>query len=242
MSLLAASLTAALAGAAGVQPGAAAAEPQGPPAASPLVRQSGPASAAPPGAAPSLLPPPATAATSPTGAAPGVSSYPASFFTAAQPNTARDMINRLPGFTFDDGATARGFDAAAGNVLVDGELPASKTDDIDSVLRRLPASQVLRIDVIRGGAPGIDMHGKNLVANVIRKTGPSSSGDIQLNDRWLTSDGRQVPGLRIEGTRQGGGTSLEGSFAIARFIDDGQGSGDVAQSGRGQRGPGARRR
>ncbi len=207
-------------------------EPQGPPTSSPLVRQSGSASAAPPGAAPSLLPPASIKLAAPGNAAPaGVSSYPASFFASALPNTAKDMIDRVPGFTFDDGASARGFDAAAGDVLIDGELPASKSDDIDSVLRRLPASQVLRIDVIRGGEPGIDMHGKILVANVIRKTGPSSSGDIQLNDRWLTSDGRQVPGLRIEGTHQSDGRTLEGGFAISRFIDDGQGSGTVVQSG-----------
>ena len=239
MGLLAATMAAASASAliSAAQPDAtsAGAEPQGPPAASPLVRQSGPAAARPGAASPSILPPAATSLAPPPGAAAvptsGTSVYPASFFAAAQPNTARDMIDRLPGFTFDDGSSARGFDAAAGNVLIDGELPASKSDDIDSVLRRIPAAQVLRIEVIRGGAPGVDMHGKSLIANVIRKTGPSASGDIQVNDRWLTSDGRQVPGVRIEGSRQRDGTTLEGSAAISRFIDDGQGSGSVVQSG-----------
>ena len=220
MSLLAAMMAVAIANAAEAPPTSpAGAEPQGPPTSSPLVRQSGSASATPPGTSPSLLAPASTQVAAASGVAPpGVSSYPASFFAAAQPNTAREMIDRVPGFTFDDGATARGFDAAAGNVLIDGELPASKNDDIDSVLRRLPASQVLRIDVIRGGAPGIDMHGKSLVANVIRKPpGPPDSGDIQISDRWLTSDGRQVPGVRIEGTRQNDGKTLEGAFAIGRF-------------------------
>ena len=202
------------------------------------MRQNGSASTAPATAPPSILPPAGSAvAPSLGGAAPSsvasVVSYPANFFVAASPNSARDMISRVPGFTFDDGATARGFDAAAGNVLIDGELPASKSDDIDSILRRLPASQVLRIDVIRGGAPGIDMHGKSLVANVIRKTGTSTTGDIQLTERWETSDGRQLPGLRVEGSHQENGTTLEGSFAISRFLDDGQGHGGVVQSGPG---------
>ncbi len=219
------------------QPGTGAAqEPQGPPTSSPLVRQSGSGAAGPTGALPSMLPAPSSDVAGAPGApgppsAPGVVSYPAAFFAAAGPNTAREMIARLPGFVFDDGAAARGFDAAAGNVLIDGELPTSKNDDIDSVLRRLPASQVERIDVIRGSQPGIDMHGKTMVANVIRKRGASTTGDIQLTERWLTSDGRQLPGLRIEASRQENRTSLEGSFAIARFLDDGQGHGSVVQSG-----------
>ncbi len=214
---------------------------QGPPTNSPLVRQSGSAAIAPATAPPSILPPAGSAVAPPAGgaapvAAGGVVSYAASFFAAASPNSARDMISRVPGFTFDDGATARGFDAAAGNVLIDGELPASKSDDIDSVLRRLPASQVLRIDVIRGGSAGIDMHGKSLVANVIRKTGSATTGDIQLTERWSTSDGRQLPGLRIEGSHQADSTTLEGSLAVARFLDDGQGHGSVVQTGPGGEG------
>ncbi|MGC1303367.1 MAG: TonB-dependent receptor [Caulobacteraceae bacterium] len=161
----------------------------------------------------------------------GVASYPASFFAAAQPNTARDMIDRVPGFAFDDGSSVRGFEAAAGNVLIDGELPTSKGDDINSVLRRIPASQVARIDLIRGGAPGVDMHGKVLVANVIRKTGPASTALIALSNQWVASDGRQNPAIRLEGTRRADGTALEGSLLVARFVDDGAGSGSVVQSG-----------
>jgi hypothetical protein len=72
----------------------------------------------------------------------------------------------------------RGFEGAAGDVLIDGELPTSKSDDLESVLRRIPASQVARIDLIRGGAPGIDMHGK-----VVRggdKVGHWSGGVMRL--------------------------------------------------------------
>ena len=54
-----------------------------------------------------------------------VVSYPASFFASAQPNTAMEMIARLPGFAFDSGDGVRGFSGAAGNVLIDGERPAT---------------------------------------------------------------------------------------------------------------------
>jgi hypothetical protein len=35
-----------------------------------------------------------------------VTPYPAAFFAASQPNSALDMIARLPGFTFDNGEAA----------------------------------------------------------------------------------------------------------------------------------------
>ena len=222
-------------GTAQTDPGAAATEAQGPPTATPLLRQSGPVATT-PGARPSVAaaPPTEAQASSPNAAgtaASGVLSYAAAFFTAAQPSTARDMINRLPGFIFDDGASVRGFEGAAGNVLIDGELPTSKSDDVGSVLRRIPASQVARIDVIRGGAPGIDMHGKALIANVVRKSGPSSTAVLAVSNQYLTSDGRQAPAIRLEGTQRHDGSSLEGSLVVARFIDDGEGDGKVVQTG-----------
>src|SRR4051794_21758574 len=94
-----------------------------------------------------------------------VLTYPASFFAEAQPNTAYDMIARLPGFVFNNGTTARGFSGTAGNVLIDGQRPTSKSDDLQSILLRMSAAGVERIDLIRGGAPGIDMQGQTVVAN-----------------------------------------------------------------------------
>ncbi len=158
------------------------------------------------------------------GPASGVLSYPANFFASQAPNTAYDMITRLPGFAFDDGGSVRGFAGAAGNVLIDGQRPTSKTDDLQSILKRIPASQVERIDVIRGGAPGIDMQGKTVVANVIRKAGGGFHGTAVLVNIGL-EDGRNVPQGRLEGGYSKDGRDLEGSILIARFFDDGEGSG-----------------
>src|SRR5215472_13544132 len=80
-----------------------------------------------------------------------VIAYPASFFASMGLDTAYDMVLRVPGFVFDDGSNVRGFAGAAGNVLIDGERPTSKTDDLVSILKRVPASAVERIDLIRGG-------------------------------------------------------------------------------------------
>lgn len=158
----------------------------------------------------------------------GVISYPASFFEAAQLNTANDMVARLPGFVFDGGSGVRGFAGAAGNVLIDGERPTTKSDDLVSILRRIPASQVERIDVIRGGAPGIDMQGKTVLANVVRKGGASTTGLISIVNQFIY-DGRNAPGIRLEGSRRGEGKILEGSLVMAGFVDDGAGDGQLVQ-------------
>ncbi len=206
----------------------ASAEPQGPPSTTPLTAQSGAATPSHSGAVSqsstqkieTLQPAPAAGQ-----AASGVTSYPASFFAPFQPNTATDMIDNLPGFVFDDGDSVRGFAGAAGNVLIDGQRPTSKSDDLHSVLRRIPASQVERIDVIRGAAPGVDMQGKTVMANLIRKKDTGVTGVIAVANVWLPKDGRQLPAVRLEGQDRHGDTSLEGSLLAASFDDDGAGHG-----------------
>jgi outer membrane receptor protein involved in Fe transport len=114
----------------------------------------------------------AAAATPEVAAQQGVISYPPSFFAQYQAANASEMVRRIPGFTLDFGDSARGFEGSAGNVLIDGQRPSTKSDNLDDILRRIPATQVERIDLIRGGAPGVDMQGKTVLANVIRrKTG-----------------------------------------------------------------------
>ena len=65
-------------------------------------------------------------------------------------------------------------------MLIDGQRPTSKSVSLENVLQRIPPDNVLRIDMIRGGAPGIDMQGQPVVANVIRKPGGSSTTTVQI--------------------------------------------------------------
>ena len=154
----------------------------------------------------------------------GATAYPAAFFAASQPNSAMDMIARIPGFSFDEGDNVRGYGGAAGNVLIDGQRPASKSEGLEDSLRRIQASQVERIDIIRGGAPGIDMQGKTVIANVIlRKDKPG---------QWLFAvasgvfqDGRTTPAARFEGSRKFGDRTFEWSALGFNFVDDGAGEG-----------------
>lgn len=170
------------------------------------------------------LQPAAAAPSAPAPAPSAVNSYPAAFFAAAQPTTALDMVSLLPGFVFDKGDTVRGFGGAAGNVLIDGTRPASKDDALDQVLGRIPARSVLRIDVIRGGAPGIDMQGKTVLANIIRRTDAGAKLTLAASGT-RASDGRLAGALKAEGSKRAGQTSWEGSLLIARYFDDGAGTG-----------------
>jgi outer membrane receptor protein involved in Fe transport len=169
-------------------------------------------------------PPLAVQATPEAGSAQGVTSYPVAFFAEAQPNSAMDMISRIPGFAFDDGDNVRGYGGAAGNVLIDGQRPASKTEGLEDALRRIQARQVERIDIIRGGAPGIDMQGKTVIANVILKKGGEGQWLLSVANA-LHQDGRTQPAARFEGSTPVGPGTFEWSHLYYVGIDDGAGEG-----------------
>ena len=150
--------------------------------------------------------------------------YDAAFFAEQKPNTAYDMIGRLPGFSFTNTGSARGFAGTAGNVLIDGQRPTSKSDDLQSILTRIPASDVERIEVIRGGAPGIDMQGLTIVANVIRKKGASTQWVLDATEN-IFQDGHTVPGLTLNFTEHDGDKTFEASAARYAGYDDSVGNG-----------------
>jgi len=97
------------------------------------------------------------------------SNYPASFFNQYQPQNAMDMVNQLPGFNFDRGDHARGFGGNAGNVLINGARPTSKSGGLRGALQRIPAAQVERIEILRGGVSAGEAAGQAVVANVIQR-------------------------------------------------------------------------
>ena len=142
-----------------------------------------------------------------------VVAYPFAFFTEFRPITALDMIGRIPGFAFDGGSSARGISGTVGNVLIDGERPLARGDSLSSILSRVPAGQVVRIDVVRGGAGGIDMGGKPVVANVIRRpdAGVSGAASASLS---VTRDGDLGPGVSLQAQRQRNGRSYEGALRL----------------------------
>ena len=79
-----------------------------------------------------------------------VVTYEPDYFAVFSPRTALDMVERVPGFALDEGQERRGFAGAAGNVLIDGAAPAAKSEDLSDILERIPAGDVVRIELIRG--------------------------------------------------------------------------------------------
>ena len=96
-----------------------------------------------------------------------VISYDAAFFNRYNPVTALDMLRNLPGFQIDNGDDSRGFGGAAGNVLINGERVAAKSETASDALARTPVASVERIDLIRGQTGGLDLRGQSVVANVV---------------------------------------------------------------------------
>jgi hypothetical protein len=155
----------------------------------------------------------------------GVTVYRPDFFAASRPNTALEMISRLPGFQFDGGSSARGFAGTAGNVLIDGKRPASKSDSLGDIVSRIPADQVERIEVIRGGAPGIDMQGQSVVANIIRKAGNTSQQTVTVGTNWFLQSGDNLPSFNYQTSRTMGPRSFDFSAGLGTSLDDSVGQG-----------------
>lgn len=155
----------------------------------------------------------------------GVLVFTPDFFAAQRPNTALDMVNRVPGFSIDNGSGARGFEGAVGNVLINNNRPASKNDSGSNVLGRTLANQVEHIELIRGGAPGIDMQGYSVVVNVILKTTDSRQSILTWN-AMLFEGGHDIYGGSYQFTQKKG----DRSWGVT--LSDGMGSSDSNGVGR----------
>ena len=91
-------------------------------------------------------------------------------FARYSPRSAWDMVRQIPGFTVRDNEQTRGFGNATGNILINGARPTNKTDEFETQLSRIPASSVVRIEVLDGASlaiPGLS----GQVANIVVKSG-----------------------------------------------------------------------
>lgn len=140
--------------------------------------------------------------------------YEAVFFDQFAPVTALDMISRLPGFSLTDGDTqSRGLADAFGNLLINGTRPSDKSIGLGTILSRIPADQVLSIQLIREPVPEYEMRGHGQLANVIlsESSGMASSFDARVN----YFNGQRF-GSRVQGsvTRSFGDLELTGALTV----------------------------
>src|SRR3546814_5610390 len=114
--------------------------------------------------------------------------YAADYFEDIAPANAHDMVLRVPGFTIvESDADVRGYAGATGNVLFDGARPTSKREDTSALLKRIPAHAVERIELIHDGAPGIDMGGYAVLANVVRRSEASRSEERRVGKECVST-------------------------------------------------------
>lgn len=121
-------------------------------------------------------------------------------FARYAPNNALDMLNRVPGFQIRGSDQQRGLGQASSNVLFNGARASSKSDDIFAQLTRIPAGNVIRIEIVDGATleiPGLS----GQVANVVFRAN-ELSGQFQwtpqfrahFTDPMLTSGSISVSG------------------------------------------------
>lgn len=135
--------------------------------------------------------------------------FEAEFFAAFAPRTALDMVERVPGFSIDEGEERRGFSGAQSNILINGERPASK-QNIEDVLGRIPAGDIVRIELIRGAGAGASST-QTMRVNVVRRGG-GGEGIWEL-EMTRARDGRVSPSGEASWSGQRG--AFEYGFSAA---------------------------
>jgi outer membrane receptor for ferrienterochelin and colicin len=124
----------------------------------------------------------------------GAAVFAPDFFAAFNPRTARDMVGRVPGFSISSGdSSVRGFGGSAGNVLINGARPSTKSRSLQDVLDQIPARAVDRIELLDGAqAGGADAGGQARIVNVVLKEGGGLAGSWSAQGR-LNSNGFVQP-------------------------------------------------
>ena len=111
----------------------------------------------------------------------GAQSYTPDFFTRFAPRNALDMVGQIPGFRIEGdngGGGQRGLGEASANVLLNGKRFSSKSESVRDQLQRIPAGDVVRIDIVEGTT--LDIPGlSGQVANVIVQSGGALSGQFK---------------------------------------------------------------
>lgn len=107
--------------------------------------------------------------------------YEAAFFSQFAPGSALDVVQRIPGFSLEDGdQNVRGFGGAAGNLVINGARPSAKSDSLSTILSRIPAGRVLRVEVGPGDLFGAEFTGRPQVANLILRDEGGLSGTLEV--------------------------------------------------------------
>lgn len=94
-------------------------------------------------------------------------------FARFAPKTAFDMLSQIPGFSVQFESSGRGLGQASGNVVLNDERISGKSNDPVTILQAIPASNVVRIEIV--DAAELDVPGlAGQIANVIYRANTRS--------------------------------------------------------------------
>ena len=151
------------------------------------------------------------------------SSFTPADFAQYNPQTALDMVRRIPGFSIqgdDDGS--RGFGQANGNVLINGQRVSGKSNGAEAALGRISVSKVKRIDLADGTT--LDIPGlSGQVVNVIT----DGEGGVSGTWRWNSAFRENLKPYFHEGvvTLSGGRRALSWSLEASSLPERGANAG-----------------
>lgn len=131
--------------------------------------------------------------------------YPYAFFEPYNPTSASDMLDRIPGVSISGrrGGGGRGL-GTGGDLLIDGQRVAGKDNSPRDQLDRIAASEVQRIEIIRGTSAELDVRGADQVINVVLNEAASrSSTTVEAVGRY-NHDGQYEAGGSVSHSRQMG--------------------------------------
>ena len=145
------------------------------------------------------------------------------YFTQFAPQTAADMVARLPGFEIrgNEGG-ARGFGEASLNILINGRRPSSKSSGANQILGRIPANNVTRIEIVDGAS--LDIPGlSGQVANIFADTG-ELSGSWEYALRFEKGSQPQLGDGKVNFSGKRGNLEVVGELNFGQFLftEDGE--------------------
>ena len=155
--------------------------------------------------------------------------YDSAYFAQYAPRSALDIVKRIPGFTLDlgnneaaTGVDVRGFAGTAGNVVINGARPSSKSETLETLLARIPASRVKKVEVGPGDLYGADYSSKTQVANLQLSSDRGLAGNATVSAvrHWF---GKVIPnaGASVLLSRGPSTFSLSGDLGRTDYFEEG---------------------
>ena len=133
-------------------------------------------------------------------------------FARFAPRSAFDMAEQIPGFSIRGNDGDRGLGQANTNVIINGQRISGKSNGPVSALQRIPAEEVVRLEIVDGAS--LDIGGlTGQVLNVITKSTGGVTGQFRYSAEWRD---RGVPFRWGDGqiALAGGGDKTEWTLSL----------------------------